>query len=87
VGLRRVDSFEVSNVGVMDGSDDQSKVAKVKRILFSQSSNVIGPPYVFSVATAKGKGILLLGLLGRTVFWPLNRWRRFWLAWRLNHRV
>jgi Alcohol acetyltransferase len=54
VGLQRVDSFEVSNVGVMDGGlDDQSKVAKVKRILFSQSSNVIGPPYVFSVATAK----------------------------------
>ena len=62
VGAKRADSFEVSNIGVMDGGlDDQSKVAKIKRILFSQSSNVMGPAYIFSVATAKG-GDLAIGL-------------------------
>jgi hypothetical protein len=58
MGLKRADSFEVSNIGVMDGGlDDQSKVAKVKRLLSSQSSNVMGPAYVFSVATAEASDI------------------------------
>ena len=64
IGTKRIDSFEVSNVGVMDGGfDDENKVAKVKRILFSQSSNVMGPAYVFSVGTAKG------GELGIALTW------------------
>jgi hypothetical protein len=55
IGQERLESFEVSNIGVMDGGlDHQSNVAKVKRILFSQSSNVMGPAYVFNIATVKG---------------------------------
>jgi hypothetical protein len=62
VGLPRASSFEVSNIGVMDGAlDEETKPAKIDRVLFSQSSNVMGPPYVFSVATAKG-GDLAIGL-------------------------
>jgi len=64
IGTKRIDSFEVSNIGVMDGGfGDESKVAKVKRILFSQSSNVMAPAYVFSVGTAKG------GELGIALTW------------------
>lgn len=55
VGQKMADSFEVSNVGVMDGGlGDENKAVKVKRVIFSQSSNVMGPPYIFSMATAKG---------------------------------
>jgi hypothetical protein len=55
IGGRRLESFEVSNIGVMDGGlDQQSNAAKVKRLLFSQSSNVMGPAYVFNMATVKG---------------------------------
>jgi Alcohol acetyltransferase len=55
VGQKMVDSFEVSNIGVMDGGlGDEGKSIKIKRTIFSQSSNVMGPPYIFSVATAKG---------------------------------
>jgi hypothetical protein len=53
VGKFRDYSFEVSNVGVFD---DGQEISEVKRILFSQSSNVIGAAYTFSVATAKGGG-------------------------------
>jgi hypothetical protein len=42
----------------MDGKCDS---VKIRRILFSQSSNVVGPAYVFSVATANG-GDLGIGL-------------------------
>ena len=59
VGSKRHDSFEVSNVGVMDV--DQSHGVKINRVLFSQSSNVVGPPYIFCMATAKG-GDLAIGL-------------------------
>src|SRR6202044_3940607 len=51
VGKFRDYSFEVSNVGVFD---DGQEISEVKRILFSQSSNVIGAAYTFSIATAKG---------------------------------
>ena len=62
--MKRIDSFEVSNIGVVDGGfDDERKVARVKRVLFSQSSNVMAPAYVFSVATAKG------GELGIALTW------------------
>jgi hypothetical protein len=55
VGHKMADSFEVSNIGVMDGGlGDERKSIKIKRTIFSQSSNVMGPPYIFSVATAKG---------------------------------
>ena len=53
VGTKRPDSFEISNLGVVDG--------KFKRLLFSQSSNVIGPAYVFSMVTLQG-GELAIGL-------------------------
>jgi hypothetical protein len=52
IGQRREYSFEVSNVGVFNGALNEN--ADVKRIMFSQPSNVIGAAYVFSVATAKG---------------------------------
>jgi Alcohol acetyltransferase len=62
VGSKREYSFEVSNVGVMDGGlDDHAKDVRVKRILFSQSSNVTGGACVFSVASVKG-GDLAVGL-------------------------
>jgi hypothetical protein len=61
VGSKREYSFEVSNVGVMDGLDDHANVVRVKRVLFSQSSNVTGAAYVFSVASVKG-GDLVVGL-------------------------
>ena len=51
IGKKRSFSFEVSNVGVLDSGNDP---ALIKRVIFSQSSNVIGPAYVFSLATAKG---------------------------------
>jgi Alcohol acetyltransferase len=55
IGGKRPDSFEVSNLGMVDASNDRDyKVIKIKRILFSQSSNVLGPPYVFSVVSLKG---------------------------------
>ena len=59
VGSKRMDSFEVSNIGVFEGGldDECLKVARVKRILFSQSSNVMAPAYVFSVGTARGGGL------------------------------
>jgi hypothetical protein len=49
VGKKRENSFEISNVGVFDA----------KRVIFSQSSNVIGAPYVFSIATGKEMAIAL----------------------------
>lgn len=62
IGVKRGDSFEVSNLGVMDGGlDDLSREAKIRRTVFSQSSNVMGPAYIFSVATVKG-GDLAIGL-------------------------
>jgi len=64
IGTKRIDSFEVSNIGVVDGGfDDERNMARVKRVLFSQSSNVMAPAYVFSVATAKG------GDLGIALTW------------------
>jgi hypothetical protein len=53
VGGKRPDSFAVSNVGVVD-AEDGGRGIKMTRLLFSQSSNVIGPPYAFSVATLNG---------------------------------
>jgi hypothetical protein len=50
IGQRREYSFEVSNVGIFDGG---LREYGVKRITFSQPSNVVGAAYVFSVATAK----------------------------------
>lgn len=55
VGHKMADSFEVSNLGIVDGGlEDESKAVKFRRTIFSQSSNVMGPPYIFSVATTKG---------------------------------
>lgn len=62
VGTKREHTFEISNVGVIDGGlDDASKEVKIKRILFTQSANVTGAVYVFSVASVKG-GDLGIGL-------------------------
>src|SRR5579862_1078402 len=56
IGKKREFSFEVSNVGLYDC---ENSIAPIKRITFSQSSNVIGPPYVFSIATVKGGDMAL----------------------------
>ncbi len=47
-------SFEVSNIGLVDGGLYDDGIAKLKRLVFSQSANVTGAPYVFSVASVKG---------------------------------
>lgn len=49
---QREDSFQVSNVGVMDTEGGDR--AAIDRVIFSQSSNVIGSALVFSVASVKG---------------------------------
>ena len=51
VGQPRETSFEVSNVGVMDVEQGR---ASIDRMIFSQSSNVIGAALVFSIASVKG---------------------------------
>lgn len=54
IGKRREASFEVSNIGVIDGGMENSGTARFRRIIFSQSASVPGPPYCFSIATTKG---------------------------------
>jgi len=50
-GMKRPDSFEISNLGLVEVDDGS---VQMKRLLFSQSSNVIGPAYVFSIVTLRG---------------------------------
>src|SRR2546421_570620 len=47
VGKRREGSFEVSNIGVIDGGMESSGTARFRRIIFSQSASVTGSPYCF----------------------------------------
>jgi hypothetical protein len=54
VGKTREASFEVSNIGVIDGGMERSGTARFRRIIFSQSASVTGSPYCFCIATAKG---------------------------------
>ena len=54
IGKRREGSFEVSNIGVMDGGIEKGGAARFRRIIFSQSASVTGPAYCFCVATTKG---------------------------------
>lgn len=59
VGKRREASFEVSNLGLVDGVTDGGQMedghkVRCTRMTFSQSVNVVGPLWVFSVATVKG---------------------------------
>lgn len=51
VGQPRENSLEISNVGVVDGGDGPCKIT---RMHFTQSSNVISSPLVFSLASVKG---------------------------------
>src|SRR5277367_1352068 len=53
VGQKRDHSFEVSNVGVVDGGIEGGK-PQIKTLLFSQSRNVTGAALGFSVASVKG---------------------------------
>ncbi|PPJ58313.1 hypothetical protein CBER1_04502 [Cercospora berteroae] len=51
------ESFEVSNVGLFDGTgaaEDASPQWRVDQMLFSQSANAGGPPLNFNLASAKG---------------------------------
>ena len=50
---RRENAFEISNIGLVDGGMDGTGVAKFRRFVFSQSANVTGSPYVFSIASVK----------------------------------
>jgi hypothetical protein len=51
IGREREYSFELSNVGVIDGGNGE---CRIKKMMSSQSCNIIGAPFVFSVATVKG---------------------------------
>ena len=54
VGKRREASFEVSNIGAVDGGMNKGGSGKFRRIIFSQSASITGPPYCFCIATASG---------------------------------
>jgi hypothetical protein len=54
VGQERECSFEISNVGVMDVESRGDDRAGIDRIIFSQSSNVIGSALAFSIASVEG---------------------------------
>ena len=54
VGQNREDSFQLSNVGVIDGLEVSDGNPCIKRMIFSQSSSVTGAALVFSIASAKG---------------------------------
>lgn len=47
-------SFEVSNVGLVDGNMNGPGIAKFRSLLFSQSANVTEAPCSFSIASVKG---------------------------------
>jgi hypothetical protein len=50
---KRENAFEISNIGLVDGGMDGTGIAKFRRFIFSQSANVTGNPYVFSIASVK----------------------------------
>ena len=54
VGQNREHSFQVSNVGVIDGQKTGKDNPWIERMIFSQSSSVTGAALVFSIASAKG---------------------------------
>lgn len=54
VGKGRSWSFELSNVGLVDGGLQHDGLAKFRRLVFSQSANVAEAPHVFSMASVKG---------------------------------
>jgi len=54
VGKDRSWSFEVSNVGLVDGGSHGDGIVRFTRLVFSQSANVAEAPYVFSTASVKG---------------------------------
>ncbi|KAA1478114.1 hypothetical protein DENSPDRAFT_885641 [Dentipellis sp. KUC8613] len=61
VGKPRDSSFEVSNVGLVDGNLDDPTGWRIARLVFSQSANVTGSALDFSVSTVRG-GDLCIGL-------------------------
>jgi hypothetical protein len=54
VGQEREFSFEISNVGGMDVESGVDHCAGIDRIIFSQSSNVVGSALAFSIASVNG---------------------------------
>lgn len=54
IGKHKNWSFELSNVGLLDGSMDRDGAAKFRRMVFSQSANVAEAPYIISVASVRG---------------------------------
>ncbi len=66
VGKARSESFEVSNLGVIDVNQihrparvRRSEGVKVEKLVLSQSAGVSGPPLAFGVATLKGGDMTL----------------------------
>jgi len=59
LGTKRSASFEVSNLGLLDGGDggEQGGRAYFDRVMFSQGAWTYGPPFCFCVATAKNGGM------------------------------
>lgn len=53
VGKDRSWSFEMSNVGLVEGGISGDGIMKLRRLVFSQSANVVESPYVFSVASIR----------------------------------
>jgi hypothetical protein len=66
VGKDRDSSYEVSNLGIFDGSDlglsdNGAEAPQIGRMVFSQSANVTGPAFEVSVATG-GDGCMALSV-------------------------
>lgn len=57
IGKQRVSSFEVTNIGVLDGGLSETGGVQGKatfdRVVFSSGTRTYGPPYNFHLATAK----------------------------------
>lgn len=57
LGTKRVYSFEVTNVGVIDGGvhdDGERDEVSFDRVMFTSGGGTFSPPLVFRVVTAKG---------------------------------
>ncbi|KAK5659733.1 hypothetical protein OQA88_944 [Cercophora sp. LCS_1] len=56
LGKARDSSYEVSNIGVFDGGDDDK--IKIVDVVFAQPGMVVGCPFCFNVASIKGGGLI-----------------------------
>lgn len=62
LGQKRGPTFEVSNIGLVDGGLERKETGwSISRMIFSQSANVIGPVIAFSVCSIKGGDMCVMG--------------------------